>query len=171
VSRPAAPVSQGGFFLYDLYAYAPAQPKAPRETWQYICDDAVCIVGTIGDLEISNEDTKVRNSLILCDPIMEKYRVRMIHFGLCEFRKPDESERDWRETRSYTDDEGGIGMVMERSSKSVAVAALCTIARIYTSSWTMVSRWRMDHEFERVLVVLNRDPRLRWPLYKYTRFV
>ncbi|PSN71089.1 hypothetical protein BS50DRAFT_570499 [Corynespora cassiicola Philippines] len=100
-----------GFKLSDIYDGDDL--PAPRETWQYICDDAIKVVNATMRRGVNNWDTRVRNIMVQWDPTSEKYKAVMIDFGHCELRK-DESDRDWREKKAYQDSEGAIGCVMER---------------------------------------------------------
>lgn len=100
-----------GFKLNELTTHA------PRETWQYICEDALRIVNTIGDRGIRNEDVKTRNFLVRRDPIREVSKVFMIDFALCEFRRQDQDEREWRQWKAIQDEEGAVGYVMQRLLK------------------------------------------------------
>ncbi|KAF2811442.1 uncharacterized protein BDZ99DRAFT_497205 [Mytilinidion resinicola] len=103
-----------GFPLSDLYE---GDPGAPRETWQYICEDAIRIVNAMSAHNICNDDVNVRNSVVAWDPITERYKVRMIDFGHITFKMPGESDRDFREKRAHTDEEGAIGLIMESKLK------------------------------------------------------
>ncbi|KAF2175278.1 hypothetical protein K469DRAFT_684042 [Zopfia rhizophila CBS 207.26] len=68
-------------------------PPTPRDSWQYICEDAICIVNLIRSQGILNRDVNVRNSLVCWDPLADKYKVFLINFGHCVFRQ-DESDGD-----------------------------------------------------------------------------
>ena len=94
---------------------------APRETWQYICEDAIRIVNVIGDRDIRNEDVKPRNFIIRWEPVEGKFKAFMIDFALCEFRREDQDERDWREWKAIQDEEGAVGYVMQRYLKGASV--------------------------------------------------
>ncbi|KAE8139950.1 hypothetical protein BDV38DRAFT_269375 [Aspergillus pseudotamarii] len=69
-----------GFLLTDIAAHA------PQEVWQSVCDDAIQIVNLIGDRGILNEDVKTRN-LIVQENSGRKFKVFMIDFALCNFRR------------------------------------------------------------------------------------
>ncbi|KAI9690112.1 MAG: hypothetical protein M1822_009073 [Bathelium mastoideum] len=97
-----------GFPLTDIALHA------PREDWQQICEDAIQIINRIGDRHIRNEDVKTRSFIVRKDPQSEKFRVCMVDFGSCVLRKPDESDDEWREWKAMQDEEGAIGLVMQR---------------------------------------------------------
>ncbi|KAE8415951.1 hypothetical protein BDV36DRAFT_310589 [Aspergillus pseudocaelatus] len=69
-----------GFLLTDMAAHA------PREVWQSVCDDAIQIVNLIGDRGILNGDVKTRNFIVQENP-GRKFKVFMIDFALCNFRR------------------------------------------------------------------------------------
>lgn len=100
-----------GFALNKLAAHA------PRETWQYICEDAIRIVDIIGDRNIRNEDVSTRNFIVRWNPVEAKFKAFMIDFALCKFRRQDQDERDWREWKAIQDEEGAVGFVMQRLLK------------------------------------------------------
>lgn len=76
-------------------------PPAPPSTWKYIIDDAIRIINRIMLHGIINNDCNPRNALVHWDAAKNHWRVFLIHFGLCEFRKQDEGELGM---------EGGAGM-------------------------------------------------------------
>ena len=98
-----------GFTLAELI------DKAPRETWQKICNEAVHLVQRCNDRNILNED--IRPSNVMVSPILSsdsnKYRVVLLDFAQCRFRRPDESDRDWGRAKWIQDEEGAIGAVMK----------------------------------------------------------
>jgi tRNA A-37 threonylcarbamoyl transferase component Bud32 len=100
-----------GFPLASLASHA------PRDDWQYICEDSIRIVNLIGGRGIRNGDVKPRNFLVRKDPDTRKFKVFMIDFGLCTFRKHNEDDQDWREWKALEDEEGAVGLVMERKLK------------------------------------------------------
>jgi hypothetical protein len=77
-----------GFLLTDL------SKRAPRDVWQYVCDDAIRIVNVIGDRGIRNEDVKTRNSIVRKDSVTGKFKV---------FCVVDQDERDWRVKKARLD--------------------------------------------------------------------
>ncbi|KAJ5296096.1 hypothetical protein PENANT_c021G08032 [Penicillium antarcticum] len=95
-----------GFRLVDLAAHA------PRESWQYICEDAIRIVNICTDRGILNLDVRTRSFII--ERIREdKFKPVMIDFALCRFREDFDSEEDWRLRKSGADEEGAIGRYMQ----------------------------------------------------------
>ncbi|KAF2234187.1 hypothetical protein EV356DRAFT_515618 [Viridothelium virens] len=97
-----------GFPLTDIAL------NAPREDWQKICEDAIQIINRIGDRHIRNKDVKTRSFIVRKDPQLETFSVFMIDFGECVLRNQDESEYEWRKWKAMQDEEGAIGMVMQR---------------------------------------------------------
>lgn len=97
-----------GFPLTDPASYA------PKETWQNICEDAIRIVNIIGDRDTLNEDVKPRNFIVHKEPVGSHFKVFMIDFALCKFRRQDQDEQDWREWKAMQDEEGAVGYVMQR---------------------------------------------------------
>jgi tRNA A-37 threonylcarbamoyl transferase component Bud32 len=118
-----------GFPLGDIVVHA------PRETWQGICEEAIYIVNTIGDRDIRNQDVKTRNFIVRRDPVEEKFKVFMIDFALCEFRREDQDEEDWRMWKALEDEEGAVGYVMQSH---------CKEAFVYRRSAQYL---RLDHDF------------------------
>lgn len=100
------------FSLEDIVVANPP-PPAPRQSWQYIIDDAIRIVMLIRSHEIINSDDKCRNSLVRWDAATDKYKVFMMDFGQCRFRQPSDSEDDWMGEQSFTNDEDAVGMTMQ----------------------------------------------------------
>lgn len=77
------------------------------------------IINLIGGRGIRDEDVKTRSFIVRNNP--SKYGPRttptdvvMIDFGSCVLRTKDQDDRDWREWKAMQDEEGAIGMVMER---------------------------------------------------------
>ena len=99
-----------GFPLTDVASHA------PRETWQSLCEDAIQIVNLIGDRGVLNEDVKTRSFIVSEDP-ENKFKVFMIDFALCNFRREYEDEEDWRGWKAAEDEEGAVGYVMQRYLK------------------------------------------------------
>ncbi|KAF2756593.1 hypothetical protein EJ05DRAFT_477708 [Pseudovirgaria hyperparasitica] len=102
-----------GFSLTDLDKFA------PKAAWQQICDEAIRIINLIGGRGIRNEDVKTRSFIVRHHPSTNyqqttRPNVVMIDFGSCVLRTKDQDDRDWREWKAMQDEEGAIGMVMER---------------------------------------------------------
>jgi hypothetical protein len=98
-----------GFPLTDL------QQFAPKSTWQQICENAISIVNEIGRRNVMNEDVKTRSFIIRKDLRTGEFTPLMTDFGHCVVRKPDQDDHDWRESKAHQDEEGAIGLVMERN--------------------------------------------------------
>jgi hypothetical protein len=85
---------------------------APREHWQDICEDAIRIVSLIGDRGILNEDVKSR-SFVVSQAKGNTFKVVMIDFALCSFRRDYDDEEDWSVSKAAQDEEGAIGLIMQ----------------------------------------------------------
>ncbi|KAG8666592.1 hypothetical protein FPOAC1_011402 [Fusarium poae] len=87
-----------GFTLRDMIA------KAPAAAWQDIVDQGIKTVDILGDHDIVNKDVRLDNFIIV--PRIHTYQVFMIDFGLCRFRRPDESDAEWGRVKCNEDEEG-----------------------------------------------------------------
>jgi hypothetical protein len=97
-----------GFPLTDIADHT------PRERWQSICEEAIQILHRIGDRGILNEDVKTRSFIVKKDPRAESgYKVVMIDFALCNFRKDYADDDDWSESKAIQDEEGAVGLIMQ----------------------------------------------------------
>lgn len=99
-----------GFELTDL------AECAPRECWQSIGEDAIRVVNLVGDRGILNQDVKRRN-LIVQKQKEYAFKVFMIDFALCQFRRDFEDEAKWDHMKAHQDEEGAVGRVLERELK------------------------------------------------------
>jgi hypothetical protein len=99
-----------GFPLTDIEEFA------PKAAWQPICDEAIRIINRISNLNVRNEDVKTRSFMVQPnpDPDTAQFKLCMMDFGSCVLRKPDQDDHDWREWKAMQDEEGAIGLVMER---------------------------------------------------------
>lgn len=100
-----------GFPLTDIADYA------PRETWQFVCEEAIRILHVTSDHGILNDDVNTRNFIVQRNK-QNEYRVFMIDFGLCSFREDFDDEADWIKWKAITDEEGAVGVVMHAKLKS-----------------------------------------------------
>ncbi|KAK2777462.1 hypothetical protein FQN53_002235 [Emmonsiellopsis sp. PD_33] len=103
-----------GFSLSDLPEFA------HRESWQWICDDAIRIVNDIGDHDIRNEDVKPRNCIVRKwkdSNGATHFKPVMIDFAQCVFRKEGQDDNDWRFWKAIVDEEGAIGVVMHGKAR------------------------------------------------------
>ena len=98
-----------GFDLFDL------ETKVPQPQWQAICEDAIRIVNLVGDRGIINHDVRPGNFLVTSNS-GGKYQVFQIDFGHADYRD-GLSWEVWRENKASLDEEGAVGMVMERLLK------------------------------------------------------
>jgi hypothetical protein len=100
-----------GFTLRDMIA------KAPAAAWQDIVDQGIKTVDILGDHDIVNKDVRLDNFIIV--PRIHTYQVFMIDFGLCRFRRPDESDAEWGRVKCNEDEEGFVGLMMKMFTKKV----------------------------------------------------
>lgn len=97
-----------GFPLTDIADHT------PRECWQSICEEAIQILHRMGDHGILNEDVKTRSFIVKKDTRAEsRYKVVMIDFALCNFRKDYADNVDWSEAKAIQDEEGAVGLIMQ----------------------------------------------------------
>ncbi|CAG8210363.1 unnamed protein product [Penicillium nalgiovense] len=82
---------------------------APMECWQSICEDAIRIIHLIGDRGILNEDVKPRNC-VLHKNMDNGFKVFMIDFALCHFRKEYQDGTDWMKWKAMEDEEARLDM-------------------------------------------------------------
>ncbi|ODM17923.1 hypothetical protein SI65_06711 [Aspergillus cristatus] len=85
-----------GFHLADLAQHA------PRETWQFICEDAIRVTNLLYNRGILNKDVKTRN-LIVRKALKGNFKVFMIDFALCRFRREYKSDNNWRVKHTKTE--------------------------------------------------------------------
>ncbi|KAH7246592.1 hypothetical protein BKA59DRAFT_439214 [Fusarium tricinctum] len=91
--------------------------NAPRTSWQGIVDEAVQKVHLLGDHNILNKDVRPANFMVV--PKNGAYRVFMIDFGQCRFRRKDETDAEWGRAKRDQDEEGAVALVMEMRLKRV----------------------------------------------------
>jgi hypothetical protein len=96
-----------GFCLVDIAAHA------PRQSWQFICEDAIRIVNIFTERGILNLDVRTRSFIVRFNKENE-FKPVMIDFAMCKFREEFDSEEDWRLWKSGADEEGAIGRYMQR---------------------------------------------------------
>ncbi|KAE8337609.1 hypothetical protein BDV24DRAFT_139881 [Aspergillus arachidicola] len=76
------------------------------------CEQAICIVHHIGDRGILNEDVKTR-SFTIQNNSEGMFKMLMLDFALCDFRRDYKSEEEWWEWKATQDEEGAVGFVMQ----------------------------------------------------------
>jgi hypothetical protein len=98
-----------GFSLSDIAHYT------QREQWQSICEEVIRIFHRIGDRGVLNEDVQTRSFIVQKDKACSEngYKVFMIDFALCNFRKDYADDNDWSESKAMQDEEGAIGLIMQ----------------------------------------------------------
>lgn len=95
-----------GFPLSELSVYA------PKDNWQSICDQAIRTINQISLKGVLNADVKTRNIIIGKDQ-QGRFKVFVIDFGTCHFRRECESDKEWWEWKAGEDEEGAVGYVMQ----------------------------------------------------------
>ncbi|KAM0283674.1 hypothetical protein ACHAO9_009602 [Fusarium lateritium] len=98
-----------GFSLSDMIQ------SAPRTSWQGIVDQAVQSVNVLDDHNILNLDVRPANFMVVLKN--DTYRVFMIDFGHCRFRRKDETDEEWGSAKWMRDEEGAVALVMEMRLK------------------------------------------------------
>ncbi|QIW98793.1 hypothetical protein AMS68_004311 [Peltaster fructicola] len=89
-----------------------------RQYWQATCDRAIQIIHHVQDRGICNTDTNVRCFIVQGHKIVEGVpEIFMVDFGQCLFRDRFESEEDFRRKQADADEEGAIGVIMQRKLK------------------------------------------------------
>ena len=99
-----------GFPLSELSVYA------PKSNWQSICDQAIRTINQITIMGVFNADVKTRNIIVSKDQ-QGRFRVFVIDFGTCHFRRECGSDREWWAWKAGEDEEGAVGYVMQRILK------------------------------------------------------
>ncbi|KAM0217589.1 hypothetical protein ACHAQD_007332 [Fusarium lateritium] len=84
--------------------------NAPRTSWQGIVDQAVQKVHIFGDHDILNQDVRPDNFMVV--PENGTYRVFLIDFGSCIFRREDETDKEWGQAKQTRDEEGAASMII-----------------------------------------------------------
>ena len=87
--------------------------NAPKDKWQDIVDQAVAIVRDVGSHHILNRDIRPENFMVT-QTGDGAYRVFMIDFALCRFKGENESDSEWARAKYTKDEEGAIGLVMQK---------------------------------------------------------
>ena len=93
--------------------------NVPREDWREVCEEAVRVIRLLDDFSILNIDVSPSN-IMVCQSASEKekkYRVVMLDFGRCSERLPGESDTEWGRAKWNENEEGAIGLVMQRRLK------------------------------------------------------
>lgn len=90
----------------------------PREAWQSICEKAIQILHRMSDHGILNEDVKTRSFIVRKEGSAEGgYKVFMIDFAVCNFRKDYADDAEWNEEKAIQDEEGAVGLFMQARLK------------------------------------------------------
>jgi hypothetical protein len=100
-----------GFSLEQLADYA------HRSTWQDIVNQACAATHILGDYNIVDYDRRLENFLV-SPRGNDSFHVFMIDFGHCRFKREEESERDFGRAKAFEDEEGGVGMLLQKILKN-----------------------------------------------------
>ncbi|KAI8940988.1 hypothetical protein NX059_002237 [Plenodomus lindquistii] len=101
-----------GFPLTDLYM-SPS-PRPLRSTWQSLVDGAVHTATKSAQVwNARNLDCCARNTVVHWDPIAEKWQVKFIDFGHCDYKQEGMSDWNWRGHQSCADEEGEIAWTLK----------------------------------------------------------
>lgn len=92
-----------------------ASSTIDRSMWQYLGDRAVQVTNIIlQDSDVLNTDVRPANMMVCQDKGYEQgYRVVMIDFGHCRFRRRDEPIEEWGLAKHRQDEEGAMGAVLQ----------------------------------------------------------
>lgn len=90
---------------------------APRASWQGIVNQAVQKVHLLSDHNILNMDVRPDNFMVV--PENDTYRVFLIDFGNCRFRRKDESDAEWGRAKWDQDEEGAAALIIGSRLKRV----------------------------------------------------
>lgn len=80
--------------------------NVPREAWQGVVDQCVQKVDVLGGYNILIRDVRPDNFMVV--PENHSYRVGMIDFANCRFRREDEIDADWGSVKWNEDKEGRV---------------------------------------------------------------
>lgn len=100
----------------DGFPLSQVQNHAPRFEWQSIVDQAIAVVGVIGDHGVIHKDVRPDNFMVQRDR-SGRYSVLMIDLGLARLRRLGESNRDWARAKLSRGEERAIGLVMRMRLK------------------------------------------------------
>jgi predicted protein tyrosine phosphatase len=87
--------------------------NVPQSAWQNIVDQGIAAVHVLGDHYIMDEDRRPLNFMVSPEKDGE-FRVFMIDFGCCRFKRDDESEEEWASNKITMDEEGAVGLLMRK---------------------------------------------------------
>ena len=113
-----------GFSLSDLVVSG-----VPPGAWQGIVDRAIRIVHALSDRDVLNKDVRPTNFIASGwsgddgdnDQAIEEFRIFMIDFGQSRLRREDEADPEWGRAKWRQDEEGAVGLVMQRRLKKVGI--------------------------------------------------
>ena len=104
-----------GFLLEYIEGFPLSElsKNAPQSAWQNIVDQGIAALHILGDHYIIDEDRRPLNFIV--SPEKDGgFRVFMIDFGCCRFKREDESEAEWASNKITMDEEGVVGLVMKK---------------------------------------------------------
>lgn len=100
---------------FDMWTMA---DHFPSSSWQDIVDQATAIVRVVGDHHILNRDVRPENFMV-ARVAEDAFKVFMIDFALCRFKRDNESDREWAEAKFTKDEEGAVGFVVKKRLMNV----------------------------------------------------
>jgi hypothetical protein len=114
--------------LYDfIETWATRIPPLPIDLLKRICDTTVSIVNRVSSFDILNTDVRLNNFLIRESALVqneesepEPYPVVLVDLAQCRFRRLDETDDEWKETKCTEDEQGAAGCVLwQKADKCV----------------------------------------------------
>lgn len=120
---------------HDLFSIP---QRCPRSSWQDIVDRAVATVRMLGNYGILNEDVSPRNFVVSHRTIAsggkKAYCLFMVDFALCQFRG-DKSDAEWGRAKWLEDEDGAVGLRMQKRLKKKHGFALRYVPSDQYSQW------------------------------------
>jgi hypothetical protein len=110
-----------GFRLVDVAAHA------PRESWQFICEDAIRIVNIFTERGILNLNVRTRSCIVQGNKGNE-FKSVMIDFALCNF------------PRNLKMKKGQLDVTCKESYRVDLIITKMLIVR----NWMRISRWKIE---------------------------
>jgi hypothetical protein len=85
----------------------------PQSAWQCIVDQAIAAVHLLGDHYILDSDRRPDNLVVAPDKNGE-FRVFMVDFDCCRFKREDESEEEWASNKITKCEDDAVGLVWKK---------------------------------------------------------
>ncbi|KAK3293657.1 uncharacterized protein B0H64DRAFT_302210, partial [Chaetomium fimeti] len=101
---------------YESFPLSKLSPEeAPQSAWQSIVDQGIAAVHVLGDHYIMDDDRRPLNFIVFPDNKKDEgFRVLMVDFGCCRFKREDESKEEWASEKITMDEEGAVGYLMKK---------------------------------------------------------